>query len=178
MTKRTAIHSRRIELDSFLREDGLWDLETRLVDTKGYDYTRKDSTLQKAGAPVHDLTAVVTVTEEGVIESASVNYEAAPYSVCSSIESAYRALTGMHLLRNFHGQLKEQFSRTRGCTHMTELLSNLPTLFVQSIGSRRNARHGSQGKRPFMIDGCHAYSRSSEIVKSYYPQWFKPLKPS
>ena len=36
--KRECLHSRNIVCNGFLRNDGLWDIEARLIDTKSYDF--------------------------------------------------------------------------------------------------------------------------------------------
>lgn len=97
--QRTPIHTRRIQMDSFLRQDGLWELEATLVDVKAYDFTKKNGDIMFAGDAIHDMKICLTVTETGEIIAVQVHYIAAPYGLsCSSISSAYQQLVGMHLL--------------------------------------------------------------------------------
>jgi len=37
-TGRRPVHTRSIRVDAFARDDGLWDLEAELVDTKARDF--------------------------------------------------------------------------------------------------------------------------------------------
>ena len=120
-------------MNSFLREDGLWELEATLLDVKAYDFPKRNGSIKVAGSPVHNMTICLLVSEDGEVRDARAHYDDAPYEQnCSAIEKAYKGLIGLHLLRNFRNAVKERFSRTSGCTHMSELVVLLPTVFVQS----------------------------------------------
>ncbi len=47
---RQRLHVRRIVYEGWQREDGLFDIEARLVDTKDHDYTLASGT-RRAGMP-------------------------------------------------------------------------------------------------------------------------------
>ncbi|MCQ9328595.1 DUF2889 domain-containing protein [Pelistega suis] len=171
---RTPIHTRRIEMQTFLREDDKWDLEATLLDVKAYAFTKKNGAVVNPGDAIHDMKICLTVTEDGLIEDAKASYIAAPYNeVCFSIQEAYRQLIGLHLLRGFRQKVKEKFAKTEGCTHMSELVALLPTVFVQSLAKRRNKRNADLGKRPFQLEGCHALRLDSPAVQEFYPEWYK-----
>lgn len=175
MVERKKIHTRQMTIDSFERADGLWDLEAKLVDFKNYDFTKSDGSVRKAGDPVHDMNICLTVDDEGLIVDAKVSYDAAPYgAVCRSIEESYKGLIGLHLLKGFRHKVREKFSKTEGCTHMSELAVLIPTVFVQSLSSKRINDAVDSGRRPFQLEGCHAYSLDSPVVKEFYPQWYVP----
>ena len=72
---RTRLHSRRIEIEGFFRDDGLLDLDARLTDLKDIDY-QLASGIRKVGDPLHDLFIRVTVDKECTI----VDVEASPSS--------------------------------------------------------------------------------------------------
>ncbi|WP_322099492.1 DUF2889 domain-containing protein [Haematospirillum sp. 15-248] len=55
-TPRSLIHTRRIECLGYLRQDGLWDVEASLHDTKTYDFSNRDRGTIKAGEPLHGMT--------------------------------------------------------------------------------------------------------------------------
>lgn len=175
--KRTPVHTRKIQMDSFLRDDGMWDLEAILLDIKSYDFTKKNGRVVHAGDAVHDMKICITVTEAGDIVDAKASYVAAPYEqVCYSIQDAYKQLVGLHLLRGFRQKVKEKFTKTAGCTHMSELVALLPTVFVQSLSKQRNQKDQNLGRKPFQLEGCHALRLDSEAVKEFYPEWYRPSK--
>lgn len=170
---RKPIHTRSITMNSFLREDGLWELEANLVDVKAYDFPTKQSGMHRAGDPVHDMTIVLLVTRDGAITDVQARYAAAPYGpACMAIEEAYRGLIGLHLLRQFRNAVRERFGRIDGCTHMSELVVLLPTVFVQSLSAQRREQAQQAGRKPFQLDGCHALALTSPTVREFYPEWY------
>ena len=170
---RKPIHTRSITMNSYLREDALWEVEAHLVDVKAYDFPTSRGAMHLAGDPVHDMTIVLLVTADGLITDVRAKYESAPYdAACMAIEDAYRGLIGLHLLRQFRAAVRERFGTIDGCTHMSELVVLLPTVFVQSLSAQRRERAQQAGKKPFQLDGCHALALTSPVVKEHYPQWY------
>jgi hypothetical protein len=169
---RTPMHTRSIRVQGYARDDGLWDLEAELIDTKGYSFAKQGGDMVPAGQPVHHMHLRITIDTEYTIVAAVAAYDAAPYGEhCTCIESAYGAMVGMNLLKGFRQQIKTRFGRTAGCTHMTELSLVLPTAAVQSMSSRRRENPDSE-QRPFQLDGCHALSVDGAVVMQFYPQWY------
>ncbi|MBV6303252.1 DUF2889 domain-containing protein [Candidimonas humi] len=172
---REPLHTRSIRVDSYAREDGQWDLEAELIDTKGYDFPRHSGAIHKAGTPVHHMHLRVTIDDQFTITAAAAAYDAAPYdSNCSAIAPDYEALVGMNLLRSFRQTVKDRFARTAGCTHMTELSYVLPTVAVQTMSNRRRLERlaSATPKKPFQLDGCHALRTDGSVAQEFYPQWY------
>jgi hypothetical protein len=60
----------------------------------------------------------------------------------------------------------------RGCTHLTEMLSSLPTAAVQTFaGLKRREDEGAH--KPFQLDRCHALDTTGDTVRRYYPKWYR-----
>lgn len=173
---RKPIHTRTFNVNSFAREDGQWDLEAELIDTKSYDFVNRDGTTHHAGSPVHHMHLRVTISADFTITAATAAYDAAPYNQhCSAIAPDYQDLVGLNLLRNFRNAVKQRFARTAGCTHMTELSYVLPTVAVQTMSGQRKknpAITGGKAKRPFQLEGCHALRLDGSVVKEHYPTWY------
>ena len=174
---RTPLHHRTIRAQSFEREDGLWDIDAELIDTKAYDFTRRSGEVHEAGRAVHHMHVRITFDEAFEIVTAQVVYDAAPYGKqCSCIAAAYGDLVGMNLVKGFRRAVKERFGRVAGCTHVSELAGFLPTVAIQSrAGSRARKPVQPTGRRPFQIDGCHALSQHGPIVREFHPDWYVPL---
>lgn len=172
---REPMHTRTVTVNSFARNDGLWDLEAELIDIKAYDFTHRDGINHPAGAPVHHMHLRVTIDADFTITDAVAAYEAAPYGVkCSKITDDYTKLVGLNLLRKFRDAVRKRFMRTAGCTHMTELSYVLPTVAMQTMANQRNEQPLEQNetKRPFQLDGCHALRVTGPVVKALYPVWY------
>ena len=75
---RKRLHTRRVSYQCFQRDDGLFDIEGRLIDVKDHDYALL-SGVRRAGEAVHDLWARITVARDYVIQHVEVKFDAMPY---------------------------------------------------------------------------------------------------
>ena len=57
---RERLHVRRISYEGYRRDDGLFDIDARLVDTKDQDFELLTGT-RAAGEPVHDMAGLILV---------------------------------------------------------------------------------------------------------------------
>lgn len=176
--QRRHVHTRSIRVDAYVRDDGLWDIEARLVDTKSRDL-QLASGKRPAGDPVHDMTLRVTIDTDLNIHAAQAQTPWVPYpGHCDRIEPAYGHLVGLNLARDFHRHVRERLGGTKGCTHLTELASVLPTAAIQAFAGETPLRPASQARqngerRPFQLDRCHALVTTGPAVAEFYPRWFR-----
>ena len=174
---RKPLHNRIIHAHSFEREDGLWDIEAELIDSKSYDYTKRSGAVQQAGQPFHHMHLRITIDSDLVIQKAEAAYDAAPYGEnCTCIAPDYGDMVGMSLLKSFRNQVRERFGRTAGCTHLNELAGLLPTVAMQTMAAkRRKAQEAVTGtpKKPFQLEGCHALRLDGPVALEFYPQWYQ-----
>jgi hypothetical protein len=172
-TPRQRLHTRRITYEGWQRDDGLFDIEARLVDTKDRDYTLASGT-RRAGEPIHEMSARVTIDAQCVIRALVASSDAVPYpDGCEHIAPKYSELVGVNLMHGFRKQLRERFGGVDGCTHVTELLAFLPTAVAQTFATLRRDSDPDAKTRPFQLDRCHALEHSTETVRRYYPKWHK-----
>ncbi|HSW19790.1 MAG TPA: DUF2889 domain-containing protein, partial [Ramlibacter sp.] len=69
-TSRREIHHRSIEMRAFVRDDGLYDVEARLVDRKPFPFQRLSSPdAVPAGQALHDLWIRMTVDGDYIVKS-------------------------------------------------------------------------------------------------------------
>ena len=59
-SERQLKHRRSIDLAVYAREDGLWEVDARLIDTKTRDYPLAGG-VRPAGDPVHDMTLSLVI---------------------------------------------------------------------------------------------------------------------
>lgn len=169
---RARVHTRRIEVQGFLRDDGLFDLDARITDLKEADY-QIASGVRRAGDPVHDLLIRVTIDANFVIVDVEAVSDWVPYpGGCDTIGPAYRQLIGLNLVRGFRRTVGEMFADVRGCSHLTELLLSLPTAAIQTFATFRRDNE-DDGEKPFQLDRCHALETTSDTVMRYYPRWYR-----
>jgi len=168
---RERLHCRAVAYDGFKREDGLFDIEAHLVDTKDHDFPLLTG-VRPAGFPVHDMWARVTVDAELTIRAIEVVTDAMPYpGACDRIGPAYGKLIGANLIVGFRKHLHELMGGIRGCTHITEMLANLPSAAIQMMSRLRSEDDAVH--KPFQLDRCHALETTTENVRRYYPMWYR-----
>ena len=172
---RTLTHSRRIRFEGYRRADGLWDLEAQLVDVKPQDYFLSSGT-RPAGMPVHDMRVRVTVDRQLNVVAAIASTDGAPYyGYCSDIAPDYAKLVGLNLMHGFRKALKDRLGGTFGCSHMSELVGQLPTVALQTFASEVRDNE-DRGQKPFQLDRCRALDTHGEVVRRYYPRWHKSAR--
>lgn len=167
-SSRQRIHSRRISIEGFLRDDGLWDIEGHLVDIKDQDLTLAYG-VRPAGRPLHDMWVRVTVDRSLTVIDAQAAVDSMPYpDLCNLITPAYRSLIGIKIGPGFRRRVKTLLGGVNGCSHLTEIVSAIGAGAVQTL-----AAHVSEtvDARPFQLNGCHAWSSSGVLVREFYPRW-------
>jgi hypothetical protein len=168
---RTRLHQRRIALDGFKREDGLWDIEGHLTDIKDYDFGHFTG-LHPAGAPVHDMWMRITIDSTLTILDAEAMMAARPYAgECEKISANYKALIGLRIAPGFTNAVRRVLGGTKGCAHLTEMVSALATAAFQTLSSEIN--EDATRVQPSHLDRCHALRLEGPVVQRYYPSWFK-----
>jgi hypothetical protein len=176
---RRHVHSRSIQIDAYARDDGLWDIEARLVDTKSRDFELATG-LRKAGDPIHEMRLRVTIDADLNVLDADAESLRVPYEgECDQVGTAYKRLVGLNLRNNFRRHALERLGGTKGCTHITELTSVLPTAAIQAFAGEVYTTHASpdhaaaEEQMPFQLDRCRALRLDGPAVAKYYPRWFR-----
>ena len=177
---RTLQHVRQVEVQAFRRDDGLWDLDARLRDTRPFDVPLR-SGVRPAGQPIHDMLLRVTIDARLDVVGVDAAQDAVPYpGTCETIAPDYRKLVGLNLGRDFRRQAHVRLGAVRGCAHLTELAQVLPTAAIQAMSHERGGvdtreRDAARAQRaPSHLDRCHALARDGDVVRQHYPQWYLP----
>ena len=89
---RRLVHTRRVECMGFERSDGLFDIERRLIDTKGIDTEFLYGTIA-AGGVLHQMRLVMTLDERMVIQHIEAHSERAPTPGGSSAWTTLKVLS-------------------------------------------------------------------------------------
>lgn len=171
---RKHIHTRTIECAGYHRDDGLWDIEAHLVDTKTYAFPNHDRGEIKAGEPLHGMWLRITVDDDMLIHDAEASTDHGPFVQCADIAPAYEKLKGLRIGKGFDRQVRELFAGPAGCTHLRELLRPLATTAYQTIFPTREKkrREAAATKRPGIIDSCYALRADGDAVKREWPEFY------
>jgi Protein of unknown function (DUF2889) len=166
---RDPLHHRNISVRGYKRADGNFDIEGHLHDTKAVEF-KVASGLRQPGESIHSMWLRITIDRTLTIVDAEACTDAMPYvGYCDQIGPAYKQLIGLAIRPGFSSRVKELFNSTRGCTHITDLISSVATTAFQTI-----AGQGLQDpqKMPYQLDKCHALALDAPAVARYYPRWY------
>lgn len=173
---RKLLHTREIVCRAFEREDGLWDLEASLHDVKTHTVASRDRGEIEAGEPIHGMWLRLVVDGDFVVRDVEARMEQAPYAICRAIEPAHRKLVGTTIGPGWSRRVHELLGGTGGCTHLREMLGRMATVAFQAFhGRRRRERKDGETapRKPWVIDGCHAWAADGPVVKTEFPQWYR-----
>jgi hypothetical protein len=174
-------HTRRVHCEGFLRDDGLWEIEGHIVDTKPFAYRETFRGDMPAGRPVHDMWVRLTLDDDLVIHAVEAATDAAPYAPCHGVPPDFARLKGLRIGPGWRRKARQLLGGTQGCTHLLELLDPVATVAFQTISAGKwpgegdaDPYHADQTRRPFFLDGCRAWSTEGDLVRRLYPQFYRP----
>ncbi len=172
---RKLMHTRRIECQGYEREDGLWDIEAHLTDTKSYLHSRRTGGRERQpGEPVHDMWLRVTIDLDMKIHAVEARTDAGPYPVCGDIASNFKSLAGLTIGAGWRKGIAERVGGVKGCTHLMELLGPLGTTAFQATGRARQERSAGKPitKKPYQLNSCHVYKDDGPAVRERWPHFY------
>ena len=164
---RELVHQRRIEVDGYVRKDGLFDVEATLTDHKTYSFPNDFRGEVTPDLPVHHMTLRITLTKERVITSAEAITIVGPYAVCPKANEIFPELVGITIAPGWRRQVNKAIGGRSGCTHITELLGPVATTAYQTLYGhdtriRRTREHLSdtakQQDRANLLNTCVGYA--------------------
>ncbi|WP_292953758.1 MULTISPECIES: DUF2889 domain-containing protein [unclassified Neptuniibacter] len=173
---RSLQHTRRVICEGFKRDDGLWDIEAHLIDTKTFPIDNQDRQegVISPGEPFHGMSVRITIDMELNIKDAVAVMDYTPFNACKSISDTYKQLIGLQIAKGFTRRTKELFSGHLGCTHLLELLGPLATTAFQATHQEREKleNYWQDGTiKPPMLDTCHTLASHGPVVKELWPHF-------
>ena len=184
---REHLHTRAITLHGYRRADGLLDIEAKLTDTKTYDFTNQDRGEVRAGEPVHQMLARMTIDNTMTIVRFEAVTEYGPFKICPTAAPNFERLAGLSVGRGFLKAANERIGGIHGCTHLRELLGQMGTVAFQTMFAMRKAPaldtanatetaspppETPAAKKPLLLGTCLAYAPSSYVVQRQYPEYY------
>ncbi|BBB26109.1 DUF2889 domain-containing protein [Amphritea japonica] len=177
-TERILEHTRTVTCTGYKRSDGLWDIEGHLSDIKTapIEIRERNDGIVEPGEPIHLLAIRITIDLDFNILDAVASMDYTPYRMCPSIADRYQLLIGTRIAPGFTKKCKELFSGTNGCTHLLELLGPIATTAFQATHTERKDIEGwgDGDKKPQVLNTCHTFGSSGEVVEKYWPKFYEP----
>lgn len=177
-TREKELHRRSIDMRSWKRSDGLFELEGRVTDRKPHDFVPwRGGESVGAGLPIHDMGVRLVFDLALCIHQVQTFTEAAPYPQCPEGGRALQSLVGLRMTSGWSKEVRSRLAGASSCTHLMELLIPMATTAFQSLSEEhrgRAERVDALGK-PLKIDSCYAYGAARELVRVHWPQFHQPL---
>lgn len=174
---RKLAHTRVVSCHGYQRDDGLVDIEGRIVDTKPYRFENRDrGGWIEADEPLHDMSVRLTIDSDLEVIEAEAVIDASPFDYCKSVAEVARNLVGLKIEPGWTNKSRLAMGANRGCTHLTELLGPVATTAIQTMVSARYRRDGGERKSSsnLFINTCHSYAEDSPVVKQHWPEHYRP----
>lgn len=189
-TPRKKFHNRAINCEGFAREDGLWDIEARITDTKTYAFENEYRGTLEPGDPIHDMWIRLTMDDGRVIQDVEAVMDGTPFGYCLNAAPNFKSLKGLKIGPGWNVAVRKRVGGTLGCTHMVELLAVMATVAYQTIGTGRKHRdkwlaggeketvgksseNDSENIRPAILNSCVSWACSSPVVKRFMPDFYR-----
>ena len=182
--KREQIHSRQIDSQGYLRDDGLWDIETRLINTKSETHEVFDRGAVEPGVPIHDISLRITVDSNLIIKDVESSTDLSPMMNCSEPNDWYKKLIGEKIEAGWRQKVKSIFGKEKGCTHINELLTVAAAAAFQTVYpwhlQNMLTEHGKdnvlKSVSEQMFKSCHGFGETSPVINRYRPDLLLHVK--
>jgi len=189
---RQHLHTRRVTCQGFFRNDGLWDIEGRITDTKTYEHANEWRGALKPGDLVHDMSIRLTLDHKFTIVDVEAVTDKSPYRICGDVAPDFRKLIGLRIGGGFHREVRARLGGVHGCTHIVELLGPVATTAFQTVSSgkarelnrayriksgtppasREPGVPSKPRRKPYVVDTCHAWASDGPVVRRWAPDFY------
>lgn len=197
---REHLHTRTVTCQGFLRQDGLWDIEGRIVDVKTYAFDNEWRGHVPAGTPVHEMWIRLTIDDRMEIKAVAAATDHSPFKICPDILPNFQRLVGLKIGHGFTREVRARLGGPEGCTHIVEMLQQVATVAFQTTVAKRakelrkqqeaakakpaeavadpaqaqSIGSGAEApkRKPMVIDTCHAWKSDGALVQRYMPEFF------
>lgn len=168
---RKTSHIRRVTYQGYEREDGLWDIEAELHDSKAHDMPSfRHQGVRLAGDPIHHMWLRVTIDRQLVVHAIEAAMDAHPLQDCPQARPALQGMVGACMARGWRQAIAQHMGGVASCTHLRELLFNMATAAFQTLPAAFGG--GDPDTPPRHLGQCTGWDFEGNGVKEYFPQFY------
>jgi hypothetical protein len=176
---RKAVHTRTVTCQGYQREDGLWDIEGFMTDTKPFPLPNAHrGGYINAGEALHGMAIRLTIDTQMKVHEAEAVIDYSPFGGCPRITERFKKLVGLSIVHGWTKQVKDLFAGIDGCTHLTDLLAPIATTAFQVMITHKTGDgmkfYEKAIEAPPHLNTCHMLDEASEVVAERWPQFYKP----
>lgn len=162
-------HTRAVRYEAFQRDDGLWDIEGEMRDTKSEVFDIPGEGLWQPGEAIHHMHIRLTLDTAFVVQDIHVAMDSVPHGECPSAQATMRRMVGCSLSGGWRQTIERQLGGVQGCAHLRELLFNMATVAFQALP---NAFSGDAQRPPLHLGRCKAWDFDGPLVQKHHPVFF------
>lgn len=182
---RRHVHTRTVEFKGYRRDDGLWDIEAELIDSKPFAFPVFDRGVLDPGEPVHGMTIRVTVDDDMVVKDVAAVMPKVPFPQCRAGTAPLRKLIGAKMGPGWRAAIDKAMGGTAGCTHLRALLFNAATAAYQTIPTYREHERRLLGMPrpksttpPSHLGRCVSWAFDGKAVQRFEPEFYEAPSPN
>ena len=175
---RRKIHTRKTSFEGFLRDDGLWEIEAELIDTKPHPFDSHGRGRMPPEQPIHHMKLRITIDGTLTITDIASEMVGIPYDECTLAQDPIRSMIGVKMGPGWRKAIDARLGGTKSCTHLRELLFNAATAAYQSVPSyaehlrrERGEAPPTDGPMPFHLGQCMTWAFDGAAALRYYPKY-------
>lgn len=172
---RIHLHDRRVVYRGYRREDGLWDIEAELRDTKTTPFDIPGEGRWEPGEPLHGMAIRLTVDRHTVVQAIEVAMDHVPHGPCPQAAAPMQRMVGCRLSRGWRRSIEQHLGGIQGCAHLRELLFNMATAAFQTMV--QDIVPADPEQPPPHLGKCLAWDFDGPVVQRQYPRFYR-LQPA
>jgi hypothetical protein len=182
---RRNLHIRAVTMQGFRRDDGLWDIEGEMRDSKTSAWPSWEGGEQPPEVPVHHMRVRITLDDNYIVQSVAAALPTVPFPECKQGIPPLQGLVGASIARGWRKALEATLGATKGCTHLRELLMQLGTVAYQTVGGEGRREEWEALPEPRIRppaatspkphwDKCIGWRLDGEVIRRLAPDFFQP----
>lgn len=158
-----------MDFRGYRRDDGLFDIECTLIDTKGTDVPLLGTgRVVRAGEAMHAMSIRLCVNAGLEVVDIEASSDATPYDVCPEAVASLQTVKGMKIGAGWTYAIKRHLAGAASCTHLAEMLIAMGTAAYQTVVpyNRMNGTETAGFPLEKKVDSCYAYAAERPLVQS------------
>lgn len=174
--QRQEIHLRSVEVHGYECTDGLFELDARIVDTKLEDTQLNSGRWLRPGDVMHDMSVRLVLDEDFTVVEVVATIDASPHDICQEATATLQSIKGLRIASGWSRAIRERLAGSKGCTHLTDLLSDTATVSLQTLRKvqLKTPDVDASGK-PGVLDKCYGYAAERRLAKKLWPIYFERI---
>ncbi len=168
---RQLAHTRKVTFRGYQRDDGLWDIEGELHDSKSHELVIPNERTWAPGETIHGMTIRVTIDRQMVVQAIDVAMDDVPHGECPKTMVPMQNMVGATMGPGWRQAIEKHLGGVQGCAHLRELLFNMATAAFQTLPGGLSKADPS--RPPLHLGKCLTWDFNGPLVEKLYPVHFQ-----